>query len=70
MRFNPTVPQCSLASTIGLCLRVKLERYLGLAHKVDIFVEEDAHETPEEGGARSCGREKCVCVCVCVCSCG
>ena len=48
VRFNPTVPQCSLASTIGLCLRVKLERYLGLAHKVDIFVEEDAHETPEE----------------------
>ncbi|KAJ8931599.1 hypothetical protein NQ314_015461, partial [Rhamnusium bicolor] len=26
VEFNPTVPHCSLATLIGLCIRIKLER--------------------------------------------
>uniref|UniRef100_UPI00358F8C74 cytosolic iron-sulfur assembly component 2A-like isoform X2 n=1 Tax=Myxine glutinosa TaxID=7769 RepID=UPI00358F8C74 len=33
IRFTPTIPHCSLATLIGLCLRVKLERSLPFKHK-------------------------------------
>uniref|UniRef100_H2UIV2 Cytosolic iron-sulfur assembly component 2A n=1 Tax=Takifugu rubripes TaxID=31033 RepID=H2UIV2_TAKRU len=34
IRFSPTVPHCSLATLIGLCLQVKLQRCLPFKHKV------------------------------------
>uniref|UniRef100_A0A674HEY3 Cytosolic iron-sulfur assembly component 2A n=1 Tax=Taeniopygia guttata TaxID=59729 RepID=A0A674HEY3_TAEGU len=34
IRFTPTVPHCSLATLIGLCLRIKLQRCLPFRHKV------------------------------------
>ncbi|CAH2274568.1 MIP18 family FAM96A isoform X1 [Pelobates cultripes] len=34
IRFTPTVPHCSLATLIGLCLRIKLQRCLSFKHKV------------------------------------
>jgi len=43
IEFTPTVPHCSLATLIGLCLRVKLERTLQHAFKLDIFVSEGTH---------------------------
>ncbi|XP_042328632.1 cytosolic iron-sulfur assembly component 2A [Sceloporus undulatus] len=33
IRFTPTVPHCSLATLIGLCLRIKLQRCLPFKHK-------------------------------------
>ncbi|KAG8574873.1 hypothetical protein GDO81_009377 [Engystomops pustulosus] len=33
IKFTPTVPHCSLATLIGLCLRVKLQRCLSFKHK-------------------------------------
>ncbi|XP_006809695.2 cytosolic iron-sulfur assembly component 2A isoform X1 [Neolamprologus brichardi] len=33
IRFSPTVPHCSLATLIGLCLQVKLQRCLPFKHK-------------------------------------
>ena len=41
--FTPTVPHCSLATLIGLCLRVKLERCMEARFKLDIVVLEGAH---------------------------
>lgn len=41
--FTPTVPHCSLATLIGLCLRVKLQRSLLQKHKLDIYVGEGTH---------------------------
>lgn len=41
--FTPTVPHCSLATLIGLCLRVKLERSLQQRFKLDIRVSEGMH---------------------------
>ena len=43
VQFTPTVPHCSLATLIGLCLRVKLERTLQRNFKLDIFVNEGSH---------------------------
>lgn len=43
IEFTPTVPHCSLATLIGLCLRVKLERCLEHRHKLDIRVGEGTH---------------------------
>lgn len=48
VEFNPTVPHCSLATLIGLCIRVKLERYLIAAFKLDIYIKEGAHSTEQE----------------------
>ena len=41
--FTPTVPHCSLATLIGLCLRIKLERCLEGRFKLDILVSEGTH---------------------------
>ncbi|XP_027140607.1 cytosolic iron-sulfur assembly component 2A isoform X2 [Larimichthys crocea] len=34
IKFSPTVPHCSLATLIGLCLQVKLQRCLPFKHKL------------------------------------
>ncbi|KAL3821340.1 hypothetical protein ACJIZ3_007245 [Penstemon smallii] len=43
--FTPTVEHCSMATVIGLCLRVKLMRCLPPRYKVDIRVEPGTHAT-------------------------
>ena len=43
VQFTPTVPHCSLATLIGLCIRIKLERNLQRSFKLDIFVNEGSH---------------------------
>ncbi|XP_062160772.1 protein AE7-like [Alnus glutinosa] len=41
--FTPTVEHCSMATVIGLCLRVKLLRSLPSRYKVDIRVAPGSH---------------------------
>ncbi|KAJ7365870.1 Cytosolic iron-sulfur assembly component 2A [Desmophyllum pertusum] len=48
IEFKPTVPHCSLATLIGLCLRVKLERSLPYRFKLDIFLSKGTHSTEDE----------------------
>uniref|UniRef100_A0A674AZP6 Cytosolic iron-sulfur assembly component 2A n=1 Tax=Salmo trutta TaxID=8032 RepID=A0A674AZP6_SALTR len=48
IKFSPTVPHCSLATLIGLCLQVKLQRCLPFKHKLDIFISEGTHSTEED----------------------
>ncbi|XP_058950479.2 cytosolic iron-sulfur assembly component 2A-like [Pocillopora verrucosa] len=48
IEFKPTVPHCSLATLIGLCLRVKLERSLPYKFKLDIFLSKGTHSTEDE----------------------
>ncbi|KCV67710.1 hypothetical protein H696_05818 [Fonticula alba] len=45
VEFTPTVPHCSLATLIGLCLRKRLERSLGRPIKLDINVTPGSHQT-------------------------
>ena len=47
--FNPTVPHCSLASVIGLCLRKKVLNLMADDHiKIDIVIAKGKHSTEEE----------------------
>ncbi|KAK2144064.1 hypothetical protein NP493_4338g00005, partial [Ridgeia piscesae] len=48
IEFKPTVPHCSLATLIGLCLRVKLLRCLPDKYKLDIYIKEGTHDTEKE----------------------
>jgi metal-sulfur cluster biosynthetic enzyme len=43
VRFTPTIPHCSMATQIGLCLRVKLDRSLPSAFKTTIKIEPGTH---------------------------
>lgn len=49
VEFTPTVPHCNLATLIGLCIRVKLQRMLTEHVKIDICVKEGSHSTELEG---------------------
>ena len=42
--FTPTIPHCSMATLIGLCIRVKLLRSLPSRFKVDIRITPGKHE--------------------------
>ena len=41
--FTPTIPHCSMATLIGLAIRVKLLRSLPNRFKVDVCVEPGSH---------------------------
>ncbi|KAK3278354.1 Protein ae7 [Cymbomonas tetramitiformis] len=47
VNFTPTVEHCSMATLIGLCLRVKLLRALPRRFKVDIFVSPGSHASED-----------------------
>lgn len=48
IEFNPTVPHCSLATLIGLCVKVKLQRNFQENFKLNIFLKEGSHDTELE----------------------
>merc|ERR1712137_1239472 len=45
--FTPTIPHCSMATLIGLCIRVKLIRSLPSRFKVDIMVTPGSHASED-----------------------
>ncbi|XVF62027.1 hypothetical protein PTKIN_Ptkin08bG0184000 [Pterospermum kingtungense] len=45
--FTPTIQHCSMATVIGLCLRVKLKEYFPPHFKVDIKVTPGSHADEE-----------------------
>jgi len=48
IEFIPTVPHCSLATLIGLSLRVKLERDLLQKFKLDVYIRKGSHSSENE----------------------
>lgn len=50
IEFTPTVPHCSLASLIGLCIiaRIRDENLLPPGYKLDIKVCDNTHESDQE----------------------
>ena len=44
IKFTPTIPHCSMATLIGLCVRVKLLRSLPSRFKVTILISPGAHQ--------------------------
>jgi len=49
IHFTPTIPHCSMATLIGLCMRVKLLRSLPRKYKVDIHITPGTHAQEEQG---------------------
>ncbi|KAJ1531203.1 MIP18 protein galla-2 [Nowakowskiella sp. JEL0078] len=45
VKFTPTIPHCSMATLIGLSIRVRLLRSLPLRFKVDVNVREGTHQS-------------------------
>lgn len=45
VQFTPTIPHCSMATLIGLCIRVKLIRSLPLRFKVTVKISPGAHQS-------------------------
>ncbi|KAL2906548.1 Protein AE7-like 1 [Bienertia sinuspersici] len=45
--FTPTIQHCSMATVIGLCLRVKLKELFPPHYKVDIKVYPGSHADEE-----------------------
>jgi metal-sulfur cluster biosynthetic enzyme len=43
IRFTPTIPHCSMATLIGLCLTVKLMRSLPSRFKISVQIEPGTH---------------------------
>ncbi len=43
VQFTPTIPHCSMATLIGLCLRVKLHRSLPARFKIDVKIYPGTH---------------------------
>ena len=48
VHFTPTVPHCSLATLIGLCIRVKIRSCFDRKHKLDIFITKGTHKTEDD----------------------
>lgn len=49
VRFTPTIPHCSMATLIGLCVRVRLLRALPARFKVDVQITPGMHASEEAG---------------------
>jgi len=43
IEFTPTIPHCSMATLIGLCIRVQLLRSLPERYKVDVAISQGTH---------------------------
>lgn len=48
VEFTPTIPNCTMATLIGLMIRVKLHRSLPQRFKVDVLIEQGKHEQQVE----------------------
>ena len=48
VKFTPTIPNCSMATLIGLMIRVKLHRSLPSNYKIDVYIEKGKHEQEVE----------------------
>ncbi|CAG8673893.1 5324_t:CDS:2 [Cetraspora pellucida] len=47
IEFTPTIPHCSMATLIGLCIRVRLLQSLPERFKVDIMVRKGTHQSEQ-----------------------
>jgi len=58
VRFTPTIPHCSMATLIGLCLSVKLLRSLPARFKVEVAVAPGTHASETEINKQLADKER------------
>ena len=58
VRFTPTIPHCSMATLIGLCLSVKLLRSLPPRFKVSVAIAPGTHASEHEINKQLADKER------------
>ena len=58
VRFTPTIPHCSMATLIGLCIRVKLLRSLPTRFKVKVTIQPGTHASEVAVGKQLADKER------------
>jgi len=58
IEFTPTIPHCSMATLIGLCIRVKLIRSLPPRFKVDVRIAPGTHASEEAVNKQLADKER------------
>jgi len=56
--FTPTIPHCSMATLIGLCIRVKLLRALPTRFKVDVRIYPGSHASEDAVNKQLADKER------------
>eukprot|EP00056_Hartaetosiga_gracilis_P019106 m.13050 g.13050 ORF g.13050 m.13050 type:complete len:156 (-) comp7409_c0_seq1:297-764(-) len=58
VQFTPTIPHCSMASLIGLCVRVRLLRCLPSRFKIDVEIYPGTHASRDELNKQLADKER------------
>ncbi|KAJ8599948.1 hypothetical protein CTAYLR_002823 [Chrysophaeum taylorii] len=58
VRYTPTIPHCSMATLIGLCLSVKLLRSLPSRFKQTVMITEGTHSSEHEINRQLADKER------------
>lgn len=58
VRFTPTVPHCSMATLIGLSIRVKLMRSLPPRFKIKVCIEPGSHQSEKSVNKQLADKER------------
>uniref|UniRef100_A0A0N5BJG1 FeS_assembly_P domain-containing protein n=1 Tax=Strongyloides papillosus TaxID=174720 RepID=A0A0N5BJG1_STREA len=58
VRFTPTIPHCSMATLIGLCIRIKLERSLPPGMKIITRITQGTHNSEESINKQLADKER------------
>lgn len=61
--LTPTIPHCSMATLIGLCVRVRLNRSLPPRYRVDIKVKEGTHQSEKAVNRQLADKERVAAAC-------
>lgn len=61
--LTPTIPHCSMATLIGLCVRVRLNRSLPPRYRVDVKVKEGTHQSERAVNRQLADKERVAAAC-------
>lgn len=61
--ITPTIPHCSMATLIGLCIRVRLERCLPARFRIEVRVKEGSHQSETQVNKQLNDKERVAAAC-------
>ena len=61
--LTPTIPHCSMATLIGLCVRVRLNRSLPARFRVDIKIKPGMHQSEQAVNRQLADKERVAAAC-------
>jgi len=63
VEITPTIPHCSMATLIGLCVRVRLERALPSRFRIDVKVRQGTHQSENQVNRQLADKERVAAAC-------